>query len=337
MDMSTPPSPILKATSPSIAPVENATTHHAVPSSIDINASELDVLKLTSTVPKSPEAPGVGSAVSGDSTIPGLSLAAGDVREPDRYDNHTGPNNASTAQKDEPSANLAFSRENKETTPGHLPSSPTVEVPAEETECDMDMSPPPSPSPPPAPRSPTFSLRSSVPADTTSVVLPPRAVVEPPTTTAATRIEAPKGSLPQASAGAGTSTAVSSVARLAPVLIPPAGAAHEAPVEEGAPSPPAVRNDASPEEQNSREGSPMMVESLLGLTEPPPITESSVVPDDTAMVEGSPTVVDSMPISPIVQNASHPEQQQDGPEEVPLRKPVDLGSECPVQVCRVLS
>ena len=109
MDMSTPPSPILKATSPSIAPVENATTHHAVPSSIDINASELDVLKLTSTVPKSPEAPGVGSAVSDDSTIPGLSLAAGDVREPGRYDNHTGPNTASTAQKDEPSFGVAYS------------------------------------------------------------------------------------------------------------------------------------------------------------------------------------------------------------------------------------
>lgn len=364
MDMSAPPSPILKAASSSVilaeesidrldtlsrddtvttaAPVDGSTP--AAPKA----SSDTNALSLTLASGDLTGAPGVASAVSNDSAIPGLSLAlkksptpaAGNAREQSRdgealQDERAVPGNRS---KDGQLVPVTPTHNLEKPAGDRVRSSSATEVPADETECDMDMSPSPSPSPSPVPQSPTISNPSSVPAEITPVASlsqperqPPLAV-GPSASAVATPVEAPQKPLPQAR----DNTATPNPASVAPVV-----EGSEAPTgDDGgsnaldvaqAPSS-APKKDAGPEVQASREGSPMMVESLLGLTEPPPIAESSVVPDDTVMAEGSPTVVDSMPISPTVQSASHPEQEQEEPDQEPLRKAVDVGRERLIQV-----
>ena len=367
MDMSAPPSPILKAASSSVilaeesidrldtlsrddtvttaAPVDGSTP--AAPKA----TSDINALSLTLATGDLTGAPDVASAVSDDSVIPGLSLAlkkqptpaAGNAREQSRdgeaqvtlQDERTVPGNVF---KDEQLVPVASTHNLEKPAADHVRSSLATEVPAEEAECDMDMSPPPSPSPSPVPQSPTISNRSSVPAEITPVASlsqperqPPLAV-GPSASAVATPVEAPQKPLPQA----GDSTATPTPASVAPVVAGSeastgdSGGSNALDVAQTPSSAP--KKDAGPDVQASREGSPMMVESLLGLTEPPPIAESSVVPDDAVIAEGSPTVVDSMPISPTVQSASHPEQEQEEPDKEPLRKPADVGRERLIQV-----
>lgn len=373
MDMSAPPSPILKTTSPSIAPSKDsidpqdvlskpyaATTVVPVVGSVPAASSHLNAQSLTLATGDLPEAPGMASAASDDSGIPGLSLAgkihpgstAPDISRQSRDDKLQatiqdkravhGP-----APDDEQPVRLPPAQERGKPPADHMPSSPATEVPIEEAECDMDMSPPPSPSPSPVPQSPAITQRSSVgilqPTSLPLLEKQSPIAVEPPASSTATPVEAAWVPLPQTTKEGAAPAATSPAAAPIPVLAALDVAVSGTPTNDScaridaahAPSP-APRKDASPEVQGSREGSPMVVESLLGLTEPPPIAESSVVLDDAVMAEGSPTVVDSMPISPIVQGVSYPEQQRDEPNKEPLRKLVEVGSEQPMQVCRRL-
>ncbi|EPS98288.1 hypothetical protein FOMPIDRAFT_1024714, partial [Fomitopsis schrenkii] len=185
MDMSVPPSPILKVISPSTVVAEESVVFQDASSEADVVTTAGPVDNAAPSAPTASSdsnalspalaagditsVPGVAS--SDGSAIPGLSLASqehptfafretrgqgggGELRST-LQDKLAAPSTNDATSSDEELPPLS-PQEVEESTVGHTPSSPAMELPAEEAECDMDMSPPPSPSPSPVPHLPVL-------------------------------------------------------------------------------------------------------------------------------------------------------------------------------------
>lgn len=304
------------------------------------NASGLDTSSasgLTSSADIHTAGPALASASSDEAIIPGLSLdnqSKTGGAAPEDESEHLSQDKLEDAKDDEsaipglmispmilnstegPSSVLAVTHEVEKPVIPEQPSVPTLPVLGEEDECDMDMSPPPSPKAPPR----LGDTCPTVPLSQESVTVPAvseeesSVAIEQSTSVEVRPQEAGEGHPHAPGEATTTSVPASPVKTQTPLPSEPlmTGAASlssdasepQAPrITE--PAPPVAPSDEAPQRSpsTSRGGSPMVVESLLGLSELPPVGESSVLADDSGAAQGSPTVVESSLASPTAEIA----------------------------------